>query len=343
MGYTVQEVSGDALANTALADFLASFVRGGGLRRPQPGDDQAEVWLKRFTWWWDENPFCREDSPRGYLLMTEVGEIVGFSGFIPFDYEMNGEIIPTLMATTFFVSEAHRSAVMGLVSRQRSLGRHYHIIDGSPSPEMRRLLGKLGYEHAGERFQYYFPLTGFGGGATQSFLKRAGLSLSLPQRTEISPSFYLATSPEEVEIVPELNDAKLRRRITRESLEWLCRIGSGQRSFFGCCDARGELVAYAVGIYKRKLGLCFCLLEDYVDFRPNEGGLGQLIRMIMEDPIGSGLARDTDALALSVLGNSEKPPERGLRRNWNLYFHLPDGIDPASKRCLPIEGDLALI
>ncbi|MDF1659243.1 MAG: hypothetical protein P1U58_16615 [Verrucomicrobiales bacterium] len=343
MGYTVQEVTGDASANTALALFIASFVKDGGLRRPMDGDDCAEVWRKRFTWWWDENPSCRDDSPRGFILITSEGEIVGFSGFIPLDYEMDGEIIPALIATTFFVREAHRSAVMGLLSRQRSLGRSYHIIDGSPSPEMRTLLNKLGYEHAGERFQYYFPLTGFGGAATQLLLEQAGLSLSLPKRKELLSSFYLATSPEEIETIPTNHDSKLRRRITPEYLDWLCRVGSGERSFFGLCDAKGELMAYAVGIYKRKLGFCLCLLEDYMDFRPQEGALGQLIRMIMEDPIGSGVARDTDALALSVLGDSEEYQQKGIRRNSNLYFHLPEGIDPSSKRCLPIEGDLALI
>lgn len=343
MGYTVQEVSDDAGAAEALAEFLASFVRDGELLRPGPGDDQAGVWRKRFSWWWDQNPFCREDSPRGYILRCGEGRIVGFSGFIPMDYEADGELVPALVATTFFVREAHRSAVMGLVTRQRALGRRFHIIDGSPSPEMRRLLDKLGYEHAGERHQYFFPLTGFGGLATQAVLGKAGLSLALPAEGALPSTCYLATSPLEVETIPRSRDGKLRRKITEESLLWLCQSGSGERSFFGLCDAQGELIAYAIGLYKRKFGLCVCLLEDYVDFRPEENGLGQLLRTLMKDPIGSGVARDADALALSVLGPVEKPMPRGVRRNSILYYHLPERSASLTKHCLPIEGDLALI
>lgn len=343
MSYTIQKISGEAASNTALAEFLAAFVRDGGLAHPQAGDDDAAVWQKRFSWWWDENPFCRADSPCGFQLETASGEIVGFSGFIPFDYEQEGEVIPTLIATTFFVREAHRSSVMGLLSRQRSLGREYQIIDGSPSPEMRRLLSKLRYEHAEDRFQYYFPLVGFGGPASQHLLKQVGLSLDLPAYDRLSSTCYLATDPLEVESIPVLKDDKLRRSVSQESLSWFCRIGSGDRSFFGYCDAKGELIAYAIGLYKRKLGLCFCLLEDYVDFRPNENGLGQLLRHLTTDPIGSGLSRDTDLIALSIFDAENCPEQRGLRRSSNLYFHLPDGIESRSKRCLPIEGDLALI
>lgn len=343
MGYYVEEVSDEESSRNALAEFLAAFVGDGELPRPLEGDEKADIWKKRFSWWWDQNPFCGSDSPRGYILHTEEGEVVGFSGFIPVDYEWKGEVVPSLIATTFFVREAHRHAVMGLISRQRKLGKNFQIIDGSPSEEMRLLLDKLGYQHAGRRFQYYFPLRGFGGLATQSFLERVGLSLSLPGRRDTLASHYLATSMDEVETLPSRGDEVLRRRVTRESIEWLSQVGSGERSFFGCCDAKGELIAYAIGLYKRKYGLCFCLLEDYYDFRPSENGLGQLIRMIIEDPKGSGLARDTDALALSVFAKELRPEKRGIERDTILYYHIPDGIDPESKTCLAIEGDLALI
>ncbi|MEM1444086.1 MAG: hypothetical protein AAGF67_17195 [Verrucomicrobiota bacterium] len=318
-------------------------MRDGELPEPLEGDDSKDVWVKRFSWWWDENPFCDEDSPIGYILRSSSGEIVGFSGFIPVDYELSGEVIPSLIATTMFVRESHRSAVIGLIARQRKLGREYHIVDGSPSPDMRRLLEKMGYEHAGKRFQSYFPLTGFGGLATQTILEKAGLSIPLPSRREISPTNYFATAPEEIETIPERGDDSLRKRITLESMEWLSRVGSGERSFFGYCDAQGELIAYAIGFYKRKYGLCLCLLQDYYDFRPEENGIGQLIRAILEDPIGCGVARDTDALALSVFGVESAPRPSGLRRRTILYYHVPEGIDPVSKTCLPIEGDLALI
>ncbi|MEM7600788.1 MAG: hypothetical protein AAF357_05175, partial [Verrucomicrobiota bacterium] len=71
MGYNVQDVSRSPAVQRDLADFLATFVQDGELPSPLPGDDRSDVWLKRFLWWWDQNPFCREDSPRGFVLYTE--------------------------------------------------------------------------------------------------------------------------------------------------------------------------------------------------------------------------------------------------------------------------------
>lgn len=342
MGYRIQEVKGSAETNSDIAGFLATFVRDGELGKPKPGDDDALVWAQRFRWWWDDNPFCQESSPKGFVLRDDRGSIVGFNGMIPFEYEVNGEIVPSLVTTTFFVRESHRSAVMGLLTRQRSLARRFHMIDGSPSPEMRQLLGRLGYERSGERYQYFFPLSSLGGSVSSAVLRGFGWCFELPDEEDES-GYYIATRPEEIESIPHLQDGKLRRRITIESLSWLSSVGTDERSFFGLCNESGELIAYAIGIYKKRCGVNACLLMDYLDLRPAQNGLGQLIRRLTKSKEDCGLHPDTNLLSWSVLGSDGKPVAAGLRRDSFLYFQIPKDRQHCEKSCVPFEGDLPLL
>lgn len=338
MGYRVRNVAGMAEENRDVAEFLAAFVRDGELALPRSGDDCANTWQRRMSWWWNENPFCGEESPRGFVLENEEGEIVGFNGLIPFDYIADGEIVPTLVTTTFFVREAHRNAVMGMVSKQRALARDYQIIDGSPSPEMRRLLGKLGYQHSGERYQYFFPLKPLGGELSRSFLRPFGLSFSLPSGESDSRD-YLANHPSEVETIPVFRDSRLRRVVTRESLIWLCEVGTEERRFFGLCDRFGTLMAYAIGIYKSRCGIRACLLMDYADFSETGDGLPRLIRKISSDDSHT----DASLLAWSALGSANRRPAGGLKRESILHYHLPERWRSCEKACVPFEGDLPLL
>ena len=338
MGYRVRNVAGPAENNRDVAEFLAAFVCDGELDAPREGDDCANVWQRRMGWWWNENPFCRDDSPLGFILENDDGEIVGFNGLIPFDYVASGETVPTLVTTTFFVREAHRSAVMGMVSKQRALARDYQIIDGSPSPEMRRLLHKLGYQHSGERYQYFFQLKQLGGSVLQSVLRGFGLSFPLPA-DETHPGDYLATHPYEIEAIPQPVDPRLHRKVTRESLDWLCGVGSDERRFFGLCDRYGTLVSYAIGLFKSRCGVRACLLMDYADFSEDGDGLARLIRKISDE----NAAPDANLLTWSTLGEESRPDGSGLRRESILHYHLPKRWQDCEKACVPFEGDLPLL
>src|SRR5687768_14026322 len=83
-----------------IAAFLASFVRDGELATPLSGDREEHCWERRMNWWWLLNPFCRPDSPIAVILREGGGRIVGFTGFIPHDYELDGNIVPALLSTT---------------------------------------------------------------------------------------------------------------------------------------------------------------------------------------------------------------------------------------------------
>lgn len=338
MGYRIVNVVGNAAGNRPVAEFLASFVRDGELAMPRPGDAEADVWEQRMRWWWDENPQCHADSPRGCILEDESGTIVGFNGFIPFDYEVDKEPVPTLVTTSFFVREGHRSAVMGMLARQRSLGKTYQIIDGSPSPEMRQLLGRLGYTHSGERRQYFFPTARLGGAGARALLRTRGWSFSLPSRVG-----SVTNDPLDLSAIATPQDGTLHRRCSAATLQWLTQVGSVRRQFFGLLDDTGVPLAYAIGMYKEKAGIKACLLMDYEDFHPDRKGLALLIRALLDDSRAAGLDSDTALLLLSFFETDAPNTAPGRRRDSLLYYQLPPSFRDREKACRPFEGDLSLI
>ena len=339
MGYRIVSVVGGAGANRPVAEFLAAFVRDGELALPRPGDDDADVWQQRMRWWWDENPACRDESPRGFILEDEDGVVVGFNGLIPCDYEIDGEPVPSLVTTSFFVREGHRSAVMGMLTRQRALGKTYQMIDGSPSPEMRKLLEKIGYTAAGDRRQYFFPATRLGGAVARAALRMAGLSLPLPAATGTT----VTNDPAAFAGVKAPRDGRLHRTVSVASLSWIMQVGTVRRQFFGLLDAAGNPLAFAIGMYKETAGTKACLLMDYEDFHPAGEGLTMLIRRLLEDPAGTGLERDTAVILLSLFETDAPAATPGRRRESILYYQLPPACRDREKVSRPIEGDLPLI
>jgi hypothetical protein len=340
MAGRIKEFQGTGEERREVARFLADFVRRGELSNPRHGDDEEAHWEQRFRWWWDENPMCRPESPLGFLLYAGE-QIVGFNGFIPLDYAIDDETVPTLLATTFFVEEKHRDSVLGMLARLRRLGNEYQIIDGSPSEPMREILGKMGFEKEDERYQYFFPLKTLGGQVTQPILHQFGLSLPLGH--SLAPGSYLAVTPEEVESFPKIRDGKLRRSLSVESLQWLISVGSEPRSFFGLCDAQGQLQSYAIGVYKERFGLKACMLLDSCDFTPEQNGLENLLSFLTKDPESAGVLSGTDLITWSVLDSGERPKPAGLRRGSILHYSLPRHRSACRRASVPFESDIPLL
>ncbi len=336
MAYRIAIATGASEERRRVAAFLAGFVRDGELAHPKPGDDEAAVWERRMGWWWDDNPHCRGDSPRGFLLEHEEAGLVGFSGYIPFDYECDGETVPSLVATTLFVREMHRGAVMGLLAKQRSLAKTYQIVDGSPSPEMRRLLEKFGYRQAGARARYLVPRW-----APARVLGRAlDWGFPLPSSAEAADCL-LVGDPAEWDGFHEPHDGRIHRHGGRVTAEWLLRAGSEPRSFHGLIAADGNPLACALGVHKRRFGWNVCLLLDHRDHHPGGAGLGLLVRKLLDEP--AALPAGTAGIVLSRFDAPALHGAAGHRAASNLYFHLPPPWQDRPKACLPIEGDLVLL
>lgn len=342
MSYHIASVTGSDAERREIASFLAAFVRDGELLVRRPGDDDPAVWTRRMRWWWDDNPHCLPDSPRGFLLRHESAGLVGFSGLIPFRYEAGGEIVPSLVTTTLFVREMHRSAVMGLLSRQRELGRRYHLVDSSPSPEMRRILDKFGYRHAGERVQFLFPTRRLGGAVGRAALAALGWSFPLPEASEIE-GCRLVLDPAGWMEPSDSGDGRVRRSSDPETLRWLAESGSDPRQFFGLVDGEDRPLARALGVYQRRGPLKACLLLDHRDFHPGGAGLGLLVRQLLSPAAEGALDPATGVIVLSRFGVTGHHGVPGRRVPSILRYHLPPPWHELDRDCLPVEGDLPLL
>jgi len=325
-----------------IAAFLAAFVKSGHLAAPKAGDDEAGKWRQRFRWWWPENPACRDETPTALVLREENGGIVGFLGFIPVDYECGGLPVPSLVSTTFFVSPAHRGASIGLVGRLRALAKEFQIVDGSPSPEMVRLLGRLGYEPAGERAQYFFPVRLPGRRLLAWAMRTASLAPHLAKTEECNES-RLVIDLGEIVRIPRIDDGVLRRCLSPEGLAWMLRSGSDPRHFAGLVDSEGTMLAFGIFFTKARWGVSGAFLADYADFTVDGSGLTQLIARIGREPECVDLPRSTRVLAWSVFEGAGKPPARGWSRASALYCQRPSEWARCPREFRPIEGDLALL
>jgi hypothetical protein len=342
MSYRISSITGSEEERREIAAFLAAFVRDGELLLPRPGDDDPAKWRQRMGWWWDDNPHCLPESPRGYRLDHETDGLVGFSGFIPFRYEAGEEIVPTLVTTTLFVRERHRSASMGLLTRQRELGRRYHLVDGSPSPEMRRILDKFGYRHAGDRVQFLFPARRLGGALARNVLLALGWSFPLPSSDE-AEGCRLILDPAEWDEPFLDGGGRIRRSADPETLRWLTRSGSDARQFFGLVDEEGRPVARALGVYQRRGPLQACLLLDHCDFHPGGAGLGLLLRKVLDQVASGTLDPATGVVVLSRFGVNGHHGVPGRRVESILRYHLPSPWQNLERDCLPVEGDIPLL
>ena len=340
MSYRITPVSAAIPERRRLAVFLAAFVLTGGLAVPRRGDDDPSAWERRMSSWWDKNPHCHEDSPKGYLL-EKNGALVGFSGLIPYGYECDGKPVPSLVSTSLFVESAHRSAVVGLLARQRALGDDWQIIDGSPSPEMGRLLAHLGYRSAGDRAQYLFPARLGGGGLARQALLARDWSFSLPAAGE-AVGCRLVLDPEEWNGFSVPQDGRIHRASDRATTQWLLHSGSEPKRFFGLLGEDGDPIACALAAPKRSAGFCASLLLDHRDHHPGGAGLALLMRKLIDSPEGV-LFPGTRVVVLSRFGGGTLQGSPGRRMPSDLWYHLPPSWQNHTKACLPIEGDLALL
>lgn len=349
MSYRITELGGSVEEREQVCRFLADFVKSGQLLNPRPGDDNPRMWERRMGWWWDDNPHCDEDSPRGYILEHETCGIVGFSGFIPSRYEVDGEEIPSLLATTLFVDQGHRAAVIGLIARQRKLGTSYQVVDGSPSPEVRTILDKIGYRHVTGRMQALFTTGRIGGRLGRSALRGMKWSFPLPRAHELD-GYRIITDLSQWQEPPFPKDGRVRRSSDRATMEWLIRSGSESRQFFGLLSPDGRPIARAMGVYVKQRGILACRLLDYRDcsvpvdeFFGWERGLGLLVRKLLLAPEEAELEKETKLLVISHYFPEGKIPSFGRPAISILRYSLPHPWQDREKVILPVEGDIVLL
>ncbi len=344
MSYTIEEVRGSAPIEDEIAAFLAEFVRKGELPEPNPGEEHAEIWRMRLDWWWRDNPFFHEDTLKALLLKSPDGELVGFHGFIPHDYERDGTIIPSLIATTFFVAEAHRDAALGVFLKVKRLTATHHIVDGTPSEKVREILDRFKFQSCREGSQHYF-FTKNTGWHPRSLISRASSILNGVTAVEI-PGSRLVHDPAEIaSICRRPHDGSIHRRITLDGLNWAASVGTSKRHFVGLVDRNDQLLSYFIGFPFQKYSIRAVRLVDYANFGGEAMDYSMaLISQMCRHPENSPLATDTDLFIWPIL-NAQKKPGGLLQRSWdcNLYYKTPREFESYERLCVPFEGDGVLL
>lgn len=279
MSYRIEPIGPEPESWREAAEFLATFVREGELGADSVGGPEslAMTWLRRFRWWWQDNPFCHPDSPRGFLLRTPEGEIGGFQGLIPRDYQIHGQPMAGLITTTLFVRKAHRSASLGLFMRVQRLKSRYYLVDATPSEEMCAILEKFGYRASTSLRCRILPLW-------------RGL-LPWPE----APLTQIISRPEEAKRVSPMEDGRIRPVIDLDALRWELHSGGAVQHFRGWMNEDGSLSAWVRFEEGKVKGLRFWRVAAYGD---SPGMTAEvLVRTLIRHPRQAGLDKDVRFIA----------------------------------------------
>jgi hypothetical protein len=203
--------------------------------------DEAQ-WLRRFAYWWDENPFAHAHACRGWCLRDE-GRIVGYLGTIPTLYEnAAGSPVPALIATSWVVSEGHRHAALPMGMMLQRQGRDLLLVDTTPSPEVQALLTRWGWI---ARTQVHRSLVARGiSAALLASMMNADL-------TRLEPGREVTTDLHRVRHIGH-GPAKdcVQKHVTPEYLRWYAASPMRQHHFVGIVDQDGVLSSYVMLIAK---------------------------------------------------------------------------------------------
>jgi len=116
-----------------LVRFVAEF----------PDEVRSEqFWLKRFRFWWDENPAYHEGVPRGWVLW-ERNEIKGYLGNVPTEFRLNGKPVTALCPTTWRVLPTHRNYSLHLLHHAIRCAKGSISFNTTPSEDADRVLKGL--------------------------------------------------------------------------------------------------------------------------------------------------------------------------------------------------------
>lgn len=342
MAHSIEEIRDPAGGIGEIARFLADFVADGELPNASLQDADEGVWKRRLHDWWIANPFCSRKSPLGLMLRDSHGRLCGFHGFIPHDYRIGSRIVPALIATTFFVREHHRQAALGMLVRLKRFAADFHLVDGSPSPEVQLLLERFRFRKCAPGVQYYRIV-----GRRHSWSPKA-MALNLAawlwrdSGEATGEPLHFVEQPEAIGAVPAPTDEVLRKVVSREGLVWFMNTGSTHKIFRGLCDAQGTLRAYFIGIPKTRIGLHSLRIVESCSFDSDGSALKRLLHRAANHPAAAA----PDLLIIANLDSAaRREPRWSLARPWQtpLFFQIPPALAGTPKCCQPSEGDSLLL
>ncbi|MBF0623194.1 MAG: hypothetical protein HQL82_00110 [Magnetococcales bacterium] len=124
----VEPIQADAHA--ALAAFCSAF----------PGNTlDRDIWLRRFHFWWEDNPACPDSWTRGWLL-REAGRIVGLLADIPTRWRILGQDQPVSTLSTWRVLPEFQGESLKLLTAAVAAGRNRVIFNTTPTADVAAIL-----------------------------------------------------------------------------------------------------------------------------------------------------------------------------------------------------------
>lgn len=217
-----------AEARAELAPFLSGVF--------QDGPDEAR-WLRRLAHWWDENPFCAPEDPRGWVLRCG-GRLAGFLGVIPARYAAQGKAVAALCGTSWYIEEGHRNAALPMLMAYQRLSRERLLVETTPSPEVRALLER-GHWLGERRLRRVIQPCGAAGWISRWMLGE--------RRSVLRPGRRVVTDVDEVRSLarPWQQEGRFEKWITPEYLRWYAASTMRRHLFAGVVDEAGCLTTFA--------------------------------------------------------------------------------------------------
>lgn len=318
--------------------YLASSVRS-GLFGDLSFGKTPEPWRRLMTQWWITNPFVSESTAAAFVLRHE-NDVVGFHGLIPIDYRRNGERVPSLLATTFVVDLEHRGHSMKIFRNVSKLAATHQIVDGSATPDMRKLLDATGWSWSRVGPQMTVAVKPQGVVARLRWFALVGSRRARLATSGTAPAgARWISAPAEIGTRSDRVDDVVRPPNDERFLEWILSNGETDRLFTGLVDVDGRLLAHAILSCKSAdLGT---LVLRAVDGGSDDGAvtLTDLLMAAAADPVAAGLPRSASAIVWSEMdtaGPSSDPPGDDDRR---VYYRLPTALDGCSRVLHPTESD----
>lgn len=319
-----------ASARAELARFLKAQFFG------ENACDESQ-WLRRFAYWWDENPFAHAHPCRGWCL-RDGNEIVGYLGTIPTLYEdAAGRPIPALIATSWAVAEGHRHAALPMGLMLQRQGRDLMLVDTTPSAEVQALLKRWGWT----------PRL-----AVRRSLVFRGIFAALfngsmhPQIGDLEAGKEVTRDIRRVRrISPSAANSCVQKHITPDYLRWYLASPMRQHHFVGIVDQEGVLSSYVTLISKPMRSVPTWKVMDWFTSSSTNQELRLLIGWLMShSPAEHGNWWPFLSLAAFLPDN----PWLGIPQMYereeriNHFYWLPPALKGQPHRQVMAEGDWGL-
>lgn len=296
-------------------------------------DTSLQVWQKRLSHWWRENPFHQPGDHHGFIARHE-GKLVGFGGFIPARYAYQGQPVPGYLATSFKVEESFSKAAAKMFLYQRQVMKDHIIVHSTPILRIQSALDKMGGQACKEVVCHYIALGKLGvfnGNPTWPRLEHGCRVVSgLSEVTALASPFQRTD--------------RLEKWITLDYLRWYLQAPMRAHHLIGACDRYGVLSSYLILAPRKRRGVMTWDVVDTFTTRPDDRELLALLGTLVHEPERlpgkKRLLSVTDfnhCASFQGMAALLHRPEKVCH-----YFLLPQDLQSVPKYTVLAEGDLGL-